>query len=81
MTNTTERLDAIEKRLQRIEERVFPKPDERTEEELLAKVKEVIKRHQDLTATMIQRKLKIGYAKSARLRDVLEDEGYLQESA
>lgn len=56
---------------------------EGSDEELLEQAKEVIARAQKASASLLQRRLKLGYARAARLMDMLEDEGYIgpQEGA
>ena len=56
---------------------------EGSDEELLEQAKEVIARAQKASASLLQRRLKLGYARAARIMDLLEDEGYIgpQEGA
>lgn len=56
---------------------------EGSDEELLEQAKEVIARAQKASASLLQRRLKLGYARAARIMDLLEDEGCIspQEGA
>jgi DNA segregation ATPase FtsK/SpoIIIE, S-DNA-T family len=50
---------------------------ERTEsdDELLKMAKELVTKHGKVSASLLQRRLRIGYARAARLIDLLEEEG------
>ena len=56
---------------------------EGSDEELVEQAKEVIARAQKASASLLQRRLKLGYARAARIMDLLEDEGCIspQEGA
>ena len=71
-------LNKIEKRLKKIEDKVFY-TDKRTDKELLNKAKREFKNATKISATLIQRNLKLGYAKSANLLDKLEQEGFVEK--
>ena len=47
------------------------------DEELLEQAKEVIARAQKASTSLLQRRLKLGYARAARLMDVLEEQGVI----
>lgn len=48
---------------------------EGSDEELLERAKEVIAHAQKASASLLQRRLKLGYARAARIMDLLEEEG------
>ena len=48
---------------------------EGSDEELLSRAKEVIAHAQKASASLLQRRLKLGYARAARIMDLLEEEG------
>lgn len=52
-------------------------PESGSDEELLEQAKEVISRAQKASASLLQRRLKLGYARAARLIDMLEEEGVI----
>jgi len=47
------------------------------DDELLAQAKEVILRAGKASASLLQRRLRIGYARAARILDLLEEEGFI----
>jgi len=47
------------------------------DEELLEQAKEVIARAQKASTSLLQRRLKLGYARAARIMDVLEEQGVI----
>lgn len=51
--------------------------EEGSDDELLEQAKEVIARAQKASASLLQRRLKLGYARAARLIDMLEEEGVI----
>ena len=52
---------------------VFLQADE--QDELLPKAIELVRQHQRASASMLQRRLRIGYSKAAQLIELLEQEG------
>ena len=64
-----------------------PSPDPETngeqdeEDVLLDKARELAERYQSLSASVLQRRLQIGYAKAKMLLEQLEDEGVIQGSS
>lgn len=54
--------------------------DNGEEDELLLEVIELIRQAQKASASLLQRKLKIGYARAARILDILEDKGMIGPS-
>jgi len=51
-----------------------PAPDD-AEEELLAEAIQLVRRHETTSTSFLQRKLRLGYARAARLMDLLEEQG------
>jgi len=51
--------------------------DTQTEEELYDKAKKLVIENQKASATFIQRKLLVGYARAARILDMLENKGII----
>lgn len=74
MNDTNKRLDELEKRVKRLEEKTLNSLDT---DALLDKAKELIKEYSEVSASFLQRSLSIGYARAARLLDLLEEEGYV----
>ena len=58
-----------------VEEALLEKPGEEREDELLEEALETVVRCGMASASLLQRKLRIGYARAARLIDMLEDMG------
>ncbi|MFQ5576769.1 MAG: DNA translocase FtsK [Anaerolineae bacterium] len=55
-----------------------PKPkDDKSDEALLEKAVEVVKKHKRASISLLQRRLRIGYARAARLIDNLETQGVI----
>ena len=48
-----------------------------TDEELLEKALDIVKQHERASISLLQRRLRIGYARAARLIDELEDQGII----
>ncbi|MFH1781621.1 MAG: DNA translocase FtsK, partial [Patescibacteria group bacterium] len=48
-----------------------------SEDELLVEAKEVIMRAHKASASLLQRRLRIGYARAARILDILEEQGII----
>lgn len=51
--------------------------DERGGDILLEEARKIVLKEDKASATLLQRKLNIGYARSARLMDLLEEEGII----
>jgi len=47
------------------------------EDTLLKKAKEVVLKYRKVSPTFLQRKLHIGYSRSAMIIDILEEEGFI----
>ena len=75
------RLTQIEKRLKRIEDKIFfeERQQKLSDLELLKRVKKSFKQGADISATILQRKLRLGYARAARLLGILEEEGLIKK--
>lgn len=54
-----------------------PKTDPRSEDELYEEAKQVVIEAGKASAGLLQRKLRIGYARTARLLDILESQGII----
>ncbi|MDP3763649.1 MAG: DNA translocase FtsK, partial [bacterium] len=52
-------------------------PDDSVDDELYADAKEVVIRAEKASASLLQRRLKVGYARAARLLDILEEKGII----
>lgn len=76
MTNVDKRIDELEKRVKRLEAKVFLTLDTDT---LFDKAKEIIKEYSEVSASLLQRSLSIGYARAARLLDLLEKDGFVSK--
>lgn len=51
-----------------------------SDEEMLEQAREIIMPYDKVSASLLQRKLAIGYSRAARLLDQLEEEGLLSEA-
>jgi len=56
---------------------VFNQPAEDDDDELLDEAIEVVKAAQKASASLLQRRLKVGYARAARLLDIMENKGLI----
>jgi len=54
--------------------------DRRTEDELFSEAKTVVIKSNEASASILQRKLKVGYARAARLLDLMEESGVVGPS-
>lgn len=76
VTKLTKRLAGLEKRLKSIEDRLAPpSKDLFGKDDLYEEAKRVIVNFDNASASFLQRKLSIGYARAARLLDELEADG------
>ncbi len=64
----------LEKRVKRLEVAVFPVI---SDDDLLESAKKLALQHEYATASLLQRRLAIGYARAARLLDKLEELGII----
>lgn len=92
--NTNDRLEKIEKQLELLilkvdiicdklthnEKVQNSKIDHRTEDELFNEAKTVVIKANEASASILQRRLSIGYARAARILDLLETEGVIGPS-
>lgn len=78
MKNQTDQLlkiiNKLEERISKLENIVFPKY---SHDELFEEAVKTFRQYEDVSASLLQRRLKIGYARAARLLDELEEEGYV----
>jgi len=74
MNDVNKRLKDLEGRVKRIEEKVFISISDDT---LLDEAKIIVMRYDEVSASMLQRRLAIGYSRAARLLDQLEEKGYV----
>lgn len=58
-------------------EALKPKPDLRTHDKLYKEAKKAVIEAGKASTSYIQRKLKVGYARSAQLMDMLEEQGVI----
>ena len=56
-------------------EKLLTEPEENEDEELIEKATAIVRQNQRASASMLQRRLRIGYPRAARLLDQLEDLG------
>lgn len=67
---------ALEKRVEKIETRNAARVYNNSgADDLLEKAKEIVMKHDKASASLLQRRLSIGYARAARLLDQLEEKG------
>lgn len=59
------------------EEAIFNLPDNDTDDELYPDALQVVTEAEKASASLLQRRLKIGYARAARLLDIMEDKGII----
>lgn len=74
MDDTQKRIDELEERVKKLEEKINGKKDI-----LFEDVVRLIVQHNEVSASLLQRRLSVGYARAARLLDQLEDEGYIEK--
>ncbi|MEX0621819.1 MAG: DNA translocase FtsK [Candidatus Woykebacteria bacterium] len=73
VNNLQKKVDAFEKRVERLEGKVFAPAA--SQDELFAQAEELTKTYDRISTALIQRKLRVGYARAARLLDLLEEAG------
>jgi len=61
-------------------EKLLTEPEENEDEELIEKATAIVRQNQRASASMLQRRLRIGYPRAARLLDQLEDLGVVGPS-
>ena len=74
-------VSSLKIRLRRIEQFLLSFPNRKgyAEDELFNKAKELVTKYDSVSASLLQRRLKIGYARAARLLDQLEESGMVSE--
>ena len=75
-TNITKKLAELEARVKNLEE--FTSINIK-DDKLIEKAKEIIREYEKVSASLIQRRLKIGYSRAARILDELEKNGYVSK--
>lgn len=78
MTTQDDKIRNLEKRVRKIEDflSAFRAYSQVTGgDELLNNAKEIVMKHDRVSASLLQRRLSIGYARAARLLDQLEEKG------
>ena len=76
-----EKIKSLEARLSKIEK--FLKPQMEEKENFDASINEAIRlitQYDTVSASFLQRKLSIGYARACRILDQLEEQGYVSEA-
>ena len=73
----TLKVDIIYHKIAHDEQMQNQKLDPRSEDELFDEAKEAVVKAGKASASLLQRKLRIGYARTARLLDILEQEGVI----
>ena len=76
MNDVNKRLDELEKRVKRLEEQTLVSLDA---DVLLDEAKEIIKQHDEVSASLLQRRLAIGYSRASRILDLLQQEGIVSD--
>lgn len=71
LTALQEKVDELEKRVTKLEGLVIVPDDD----VLLEQAVETLKGYDMVSASLLQRRLRIGYARAARLLDILEEKG------
>jgi len=92
-TKTTNKVDQLETeiiglkvRIARLEKFILDMPDpssyiqDLNENEIIEEAKKVIDQYDRVSASLLQRRLSIGYAKASRLMDILENKGLVAPS-
>lgn len=70
------RIKELEKRVKRLEEINNP-TDLTADDPLLLQASELVKQYDQVSASLIQRRLSVGYARAARILDQLETKGII----
>jgi DNA segregation ATPase FtsK/SpoIIIE-like protein len=72
-------LDTISKDIKSLKAALIPKKDTRNDHELIREVKKDLSNVKKISVSLIQRRLMLGYRKSAELIDKLEQLGIISE--
>lgn len=67
-------INKLEQRISKLEYAIFPKY---SHDELLNEAIKTIRQYEEVSASLLQRRLMIGYARAARILDELEEAGYV----
>lgn len=70
--NLEQRLQKLEKTVDKLQSIINSKPDK---DELFNEAIKTVKRYEEVSASLLQRRLKVGYARAARILDELEEIG------
>ena len=73
--NTNKLLKALNTRITDQQKKTTVQERTESDDELLKMAKELVTKHGKASASLLQRRLRIGYARAARLIDLLEEEG------
>lgn len=71
------KVDIIYHKIAHNEQMQNKKPDPRSEDEMYEEAKAAVIQAGKASASLLQRRLRIGYARTARLLDILEDHGVI----
>lgn len=70
--NLEQRLQKLEKTVGKLQSIINPKIDK---DELFNEAAKLVKGYEEVSASLLQRRLKVGYARAARILDELEEAG------
>jgi S-DNA-T family DNA segregation ATPase FtsK/SpoIIIE len=76
--DTDKKIKQLEDRIAKLEKFLEPQFQAKEDlDKLSEKAIEIVKRYKDVSASLLQRSLAIGYSRAARLLDILEEKGYV----
>ena len=78
MTDINKKLDDLEERVKKLEEKTSISLYSNTDV-LLDQAREIITHHSEVSASLLQRRLTIGYARASRILDLFQQEGIVSE--
>lgn len=70
------KVEKLEKRIEALEKAI--KPATINDDALLLQAEALVKQHEYASASLLQRRLSIGYARAARLLDLLTEKGVIE---